>query len=311
MRQGIIKLSNLNKRLLLFVISIKGILKAIIIFLILVGLYIEVVAYADENVRIGNKRTIDKKQSDTGEANSKPQNFNAWLNEGINKLQDLADQHYLPLNVAVVESMSEKGDFRLKKIDTKVFNEMGMLRLIDDDALGFSQLFNKALIKRIKKTERGAERSVQILFGLSNADLALHVPDDKQSHWSLRYDNGKSIEIVSDTGRPKLAKEMKDSQEVTLIYDWILSSLGYNGVILDKKGKYYLVAGLQRLLKPGGQAVVLGESAKVNLVNKDYRNGTALLKVIKSSGPFAILKLTFQKPAKPAPRVGDKISLSM
>jgi len=231
--------------------------------------------------------------------------YGPWLEKGNQLLEILADRHSLPLSIAIVSSFKGKRGFKLKKIQAKTFNKLGMLRLIDNDAVKFSSMFNPKTSYKKEKGKDSLEESVRVLFGLSHADMVLHSPKSSGGNWSIRYDDGKSIDMIADSRPPENRKKL------SALYEWVLGNLGYNGVILDQRDDLFLIAAPPSVLKEGAQAVVLGDTSKSVLVDQVNRKGTALLKYVQSSGIFAVLKVTFKKPGKQEPKMGDKLSVSI
>jgi hypothetical protein len=227
-----------------------------------------------------------------------------WLAEATEKLLLLAERKVLPIRVLVVTAINKKDGVDFMKIDAPLFNRLGMFRLGDSTNLAWSLLLNKAARSKAKKGPPDITRDFYNIFGVSGADLIAFVPESPGAAWSLMIDDGKEIRTVAAAPRsPKM-------NDIGKIYNWIQESLGYNGVILGQRQDLFLVVGRPENLHQDAQAVVLGESANKISIDQGEKAGTALLKLVQASGMFAIFKLTFQKPGKPGPNIGDKLSIS-
>ena len=97
---------------------------------------------------------------------------------------------------------------------------------------------------------------------------------------------GKDLITIKDA--PKLNKKL----DARRLFDRLLASLGYDGIVLDIKGDYLLVGTFDaRLKKRDLQGLLIKHSADSFSINsKKSKEGAALLSLVGYYGGFAVFK---------------------
>jgi hypothetical protein len=227
-----------------------------------------------------------------------------WLAEGTGKLNRLAERKSVPIRVLVVTGIDKKTGVNFMKIDAAEFSRLGMFVLGESADVAWSLLVNKVPQTKSKDDAANLSQTMHRVFGISGSDLIVYAPEKGGEPWSIRIDDGSQIRTIATVPR------LRNGADIGKVYDWILESLGYNGIVLDQRNEFFLIAGRPDALVKEAQAVVLGDSAGKTSLKQKEKSGTALLKLVKSDGIFGIFKLTYQKSGKPDPKVGDKLSVS-
>ncbi len=227
--------------------------------------------------------------------------INQWIQDGENKLSSLAANGGIPGSVVILKDIKQAAG--LEYVDPAVDKlGLGIFKYANIDNLQWSLRINKSLDKFPKEKGETLKIMDQVA-GITGASLVLYAPSKAPAEWVLRYDDGKKMRSVAPIADSSGSRRME-------VMDWLMDSVGYNGVVIDERGDYFLVAGNTDLLAGDSQAVVLGGTSDKPLLENSAKAGTALLRLVRSSGVFGVFRLSFQKPGKAIPEVGDKLSLS-
>lgn len=100
---------------------------------------------------------------------------------------------------------------------------------------------------------------------------------DQQSKWAVYQLKGGKPQKVFDFPAPK-KKEIKD------IHRALVRSLGYDAIILDRKGDHFLVASMALIPRDGLQALVLTDTQGLIHLKKADKKGAGLMELVTSSG---------------------------
>jgi len=87
-------------------------------------------------------------------------------------------------------------------------------------------------------------------------------------------------------------KPYKGDKSPDSVLNWLYQVLGYDGVLLARKGTYVLVSGSAAVLgKDGIQALAIrGSESQLALLDKK-RSGSSLLEIEVARGPYAVLRI--------------------
>lgn len=175
------------------------------------------------------------------------------------------------------------------KVDKKKFESIGFLKLADFDSLQFTYKLNDDVLNGSKTTLKTSTSEAFALFKeLSGADSVL-LAEGSPEEWRF-YKDKKNGEVGEYNNEEKIL----EGSEEEAIYNWLFKTLGYDGIVVDVKGEYVLVASASHLLSEGGiQAMIIGDSEDKDVTSLSEREGSGLLKLVKSSGPYAIFKVVF------------------
>ncbi len=102
------------------------------------------------------------------------------------------------------------------------------------------------------------------------------------------FANAEGKDVININGSPKLTKKL----DARRLFDRLLSSLGYDGVVLDVKGDYLLVGTFDaRLKKKDLQGLLIKNSADSLVIqSKIAKEGAALLALVGYYGGYAVFK---------------------
>jgi hypothetical protein len=225
-----------------------------------------------------------------------------WLQLGAAKLASVAEKKLVPVRVIFVKGSSEKAGLKFVEFSQTEFDKIGMFRLAEADWVNWSLLVNKLTPAKMLKDTSSRKGLAKSVFGVSGADLMAWVPQSERT-WEIQIDDGREIKSLAALPKPSTGS-------IGDTYDWILGSLGYNGIVIDKRGNLFLVASRADIMSGQAQAIVFGDSASRISVDRKQKAGTSLLNLVASSGSFGVFELTFQKPGTPQPKIGDKLSVS-
>ena len=118
---------------------------------------------------------------------------------------------------------------------------------------------------------------------------------------------GASVRIKLKNGKVKKLKIKKKGKKVASV-SWFIKKLGYDGMILDRKGDFLLVS----TLKPQtsyGQALTLRNSHKKIRFSKKSNKGSALIQFIEGKGTISVFEILIKDEKSKSIVPGTKILL--
>lgn len=102
----------------------------------------------------------------------------------------------------------------------------------------------------------------------------------------LYVNNGKTLRKLGNL------KPYNGDKSPNLILSWLFQNLGYDGILLARKGSYVLVTGSAQVLgREKIQALAIrGSDSQLALLDKK-RSGSSLLEIESSKGPYALFRI--------------------
>lgn len=161
--------------------------------------------------------------------------------------------------------------------------EQSYFDLVQEAEYRFAELLN---LKPTRRQARIRKNSRHRNFVMANADLMLVTPT-KNAPWSLlRWEDTESSPTV-------LVKAPALGPVQTTLEGWLNQALNYQGVVLDQKNNFVLAGVFDKPLSGKRQALAIANSDKHWLIPPDsaQRKGAALLNLVKSEPPYALLKV--------------------
>jgi hypothetical protein len=191
-----------------------------------------------------------------------------WLNELLAK-QSFSGAY---LQRILIVTHLDQAFPQLLEVDENQFSQDSFFELVNRDELLLPLLLNRRpdqeapFSYETKRTDLFARQ----VFGLTYADTVIYAPTGK-ALWTMfhRTANGSAQQILADAG-PK-------QTDAAALKNWLLTQLGYGGLILDRKNQYALVAIYKPITKEGQAMVAAGSEAQL-ILKTPQTTGGALLK---------------------------------
>ena len=138
------------------------------------------------------------------------------------------------------------------------------------------------------------------LFSLKINKVPLMIKDDELAKFvgasGLIYSDGSQVVVSINGSAEKIAiaraPKLNKSLDARRLFDRLLTTLGYDGVVLDIKGDYLLVGTFDaRLKRPDLQGLLIKNSAEsISIQSKSASEGAALLSLVANYGGYAVFK---------------------
>jgi hypothetical protein len=133
------------------------------------------------------------------------------------------------------------------------------------------------------------------LFGVSKIVLA----PPSGGHWTLySYANGRLSAVGSNVKPSKFS--------VTALSQWLANIVHYQGIVIDSKNGFILVATSKKFGKKGTQGVAVKRSSSYQSVPKNGAAGSAIIELSNSSAYYGVYKVVLGEKNIP---IGTKIQL--
>ncbi len=183
-----------------------------------------------------------------------------------------------PRRIAFVSGFGEKGEApRFLALVGEDFEKVSYLRAADARSALWDLKLNKKLFEETDPQD--------LVFTLTGADAVLVAPD--KGDWELlRKDGDRIATVVKRRGLKKPTP--------AAVADWLVTALGWDGVVLDRTAEYLLVGSTASILKtPEIQALAVSDTADKIVLKADERKGAGLLSVSESDGGFGVFDVVF------------------
>jgi hypothetical protein len=139
----------------------------------------------------------------------------------------------------------------------------------------------------------------ELVFALTGADTVLVA--SSKGEWELLRKDGKKIESVLKKKKPKKVTP-------TAVAEWLVSGLGWDGVVLDRSTDYLLVGSTATILKtPEIQALAVSDSQEKLKLTESERMGAGLLSLSESDGGVGVFDVVFLGQGVKAIPIGTKL----
>lgn len=254
--------------------------------------------------KTSTKQSVAKTAEEKSADEAKPGKLTAksWVKRlrGENKLKAAATGLF-PARILFVTEFPAKGDPVFADIDVEEFDKIGFLKAASKKDLEYFFALNqktKGTQEKVTPVKRTPENWLSILLEASEADSVLVM--NKKRDWQL-YQNreGKPEILITRPGT-------KDSAEG--VHKWLISALGYEGVVIDKNDKFLLIGNLVNITKKDTQALLLKESANKFSMATAKKEGSGLLQLANHFEGFAMFELLLGDNPETLP-VGTKIAI--
>lgn len=214
--------------------------------------------------------------------------------------KDKTREYAYPHRFVFVDESEGKAP-RFLEFGLEAFNALGIHKAVQSIDLAWSWQLNDFFVRKwqhwdtkeaLSKFENPTNEKDKLL-SLNNlllvfgVDMFVHAPSNPTEPWTVfKLSGDHPIVAAQLKGPPSFAVED--------LYRWISTALGYDGLVLDRRGEYYLVAAATSYLrKPDLQALALKSSHNKLYIKAGERSGTALLSMVRKSGYFGVFKVTF------------------
>lgn len=170
-----------------------------------------------------------------------------------------------------------KGKVQFMNINAEEFNKLGYFKLADQASAAWDIKINGAA------SSKGD--ALVALQKTTNADTVILAPAN--GDWKfLRAVGGKRETLYS--AKPPKSTEPPD------IAAWILSTLGWDGVVLAQQGEFLLVGSSAKILsQPQIQALAVTDSLDKFALKKDQRKGAGLLSLSENKDGTGVFDVVF------------------
>jgi hypothetical protein len=170
-----------------------------------------------------------------------------------------------------------KGEVKFLDIDVDAFNKLSFFKIVDQKSAAWDIKIN-----------RSAEAKGDPLPGIiatTGADTVIHAP--AKGDWKFLRVAGKK-RVTAHSAKPPKGKTPED------IASWILSSLGWDGVVLAQNGDFLLVGSSAKILsQPQIQALAVTDSGDKFALKKDQRKGAGLLSLSENKEGVGVFDIVF------------------
>lgn len=160
--------------------------------------------------------------------------------------------------------------------DSKPFQGISPLRFLDQKSA--------LLTKKINRLDTRTKLPINLFAAAIPVNLVVTKTDSRVQDIYLN-DGQKFTRIKSHNKFPGIR-----SPEKTIA--WVFQSLGYDGFVVSKKGRYLLVGGLSSLFnKKEIQALAIKNSSSNIVLKNKTRSGLGLIQLVSADGPFALFQI--------------------
>jgi hypothetical protein len=220
-------------------------------------------------------------------------NLRAWIGSFLSE-EGLAAAGKFPLSLVIVEYLPKKSDLfpKLVSMNRKRFNQISFIQTPELTSLYWDYKLNKSIIP--KKPDAAAFRSM-IKF-----DSLLIAPP--KGFWTFgRYDSARFDKLIEGPG--------VDVTDIEKTVDWIFSNLGWDAVVLDRKGNYVLSGGVASSFSTEGlMALAIADSVSTMALKRTRRKkGLGLLRLVDQYGPYGLFEILFMGNSEKLISTGTKL----
>lgn len=137
------------------------------------------------------------------------------------------------------------------------------------------------LSAKVEKPSRGKDATLLSAMQAARADTILIVD---AGQWRLRSRNKQGLQDIA-------AAPAAQSISSESVRAWLVKQLGYDGVVLDRRGDYLLVGSLVKFDKKEIQALLLKDSARTPIIESRKAEGAALAQLLRQDGSVAVFQV--------------------
>ncbi len=184
-----------------------------------------------------------------------------------------------PRKIAVVSGFAEKGEApRFVNLDRDAFRQASYMEPADIESALWTLKIDP---KRYAETD-----PKELVFLLTGADTVV-VAAPKAEWEILRLKDGKVSSVAK-------AKGLKEATKPERVADWLPYALGWDGVVLERKGEFLLVGSTASLIAtPEIQALAVTDSQGKFSLRGSERVGAGLVSLSTSSGGNGVFDIVF------------------
>lgn len=212
----------------------------------------------------------------------------SWLQELRNEDRFTSAKKGTYPSIVIFVSSFPKGKAPvLAAIDAKTFNGLGFLKTIDQSELNY--ILNLNLPPQTSDEEKKAtvtktrSQWIQFLLDAADADTVVYMNANKAWQVYQRAENNK-VKLV-------LSLPKGSGSDAPSLHQWFVNSLGYEGVVIDRKDSYFLVGTLQNAQKEDTQALILKGTDMQFKVKKANKEGGGLMQLVSQYEGFGVFEL--------------------
>jgi hypothetical protein len=180
----------------------------------------------------------------------------------------------------VTELPEDAGDVpEFLPVDAAAFQAASYLRAADARSAAWDYALNAA-----KLAKMAAAEAVRTITG---ADTIVVAPS--KGPWRILWSgkSGATEETVATAPRPK-------TTDAPALAAWVQTTLGWDGVVLARRGPFLLVGSTAAILAtPGAQALAVAASAERFHLTSDSRQGAGLLSLTESAAGYGVFDVVF------------------
>ena len=141
--------------------------------------------------------------------------------------------------VAFIESFSE-GDAEFLDLDRAEFEKDTFFELVEKKEVSYYEKLNKSENMGSLVAPKDVQAYFALVFERTKADTVVY-KDPQTGRWTF-YSRS-----ASGQAKREFAAKAPDSDSPNELKAWLVSKLGYSGFVIDKKGKYVLVASFNKV----------------------------------------------------------------
>ncbi len=223
--------------------------------------------------------------------------LNSWAEKNRAK-GDAFNKYPHEVNICLLKKLDSKQGIKFGKIEKTGFDQLGGLTYVDSQSLSWAMKINSP-----DQTEYSKNESMLAdLFLNTPCHVALETPSSGK--WNIYFydkESKKPNKILSATP-PKKKGSLRS------IHHWLISKLGFQGIVIDINADELLVLADIRYLKPTFQGIILSDSHdRLSFTRRIKTAADALVEVVSVNGNLAVVKTVLSVDKNKAIPAGSKI----
>lgn len=181
-----------------------------------------------------------------------------------------------PRRLVFLTAMPEKGQGlpEFLALDARAFNDLGFFQMVDTRNAAWDLKLNAS---RLAKSPRD---SFDLVVELTGADTVVLAPASGEWTFFRKVDKERKVVLRAP---PPSSVTPKD------VAGWLLSALGWDGVVISQKDDFVLVGSTAAMLGTSDiQALAVADSERKFSLREDERKGSGLLGLATTKGGVGI-----------------------
>ena len=196
----------------------------------------------------------------------------SWIAEGRRNFQ--------PRSVAFLTSFGGEGQPEFYSLNEQ---SLGFIRIMAGEQARLKFMLNDYEPNRPGYNANSGVGKIEALQSILELAAVVVAPVGGRKKWTfIGHSNGELVKLAEQPG-PRSAENG--------VGGWLMDALGYEGLVVDRRGDLLLVVALPGKLTGRSQGVVLRQSASRFIYPRDPAAGAALIELVKADGDFGVFRV--------------------